>query len=66
MKSVFFIPIYEWGEESNTTHGSSFGTTIYSELQDLYGFEPDAIAHFEVSGELPTEGEFIVMNKEDK
>jgi hypothetical protein len=45
-----FVPIYEYGDPENGGAGTVFGCTVYSNLQDLFGFEPDAIDYFEVEG----------------
>ncbi len=63
MKVVYYIPIYTWGEDDNSVNGVASGTTIYCELKDLYGFEPDAIGHMELSGTTPTKNEFDLKNK---
>jgi hypothetical protein len=64
MKSTFFVPIYEWGDP-NTGCGTVYGTVMYCELNDLYGFEYDhdtktqrAVGHFEVVGVVPLLSEF--------
>jgi len=64
MKHTFFVPIYEWGDP-NTGVGTTFGTTMYGDLNDLYGFEYDhntrvqkALGHFEVVGVCPLLSEF--------
>jgi len=63
MKLTYYIPIYEWGNSPNTVHGGCHGRNMYSELNDLYGFEPDAVGHFELTGVLPTEDEFKTQFK---
>lgn len=58
MKLTYYVPIYEWGDSPDTVHGGAHGCNMYSELNDLYGFEPDAVGHMELKGVLPTENEF--------
>ena len=58
MKLTYYVPIYKWGDSPDGVHGGTHGDHMYSELNDLYGFEPDAVGHFELSGVLPTENEF--------
>ena len=58
MKVTYYVPIYQWGNSPDAVHGGAHGTNIYSELNDLYGFEPDAVGHLELTGILPTENEF--------
>lgn len=60
MKLVFYVPIFEWnGVDGEADHGTSFGTTLYTSLDDLYMFNgEDAIGHFEVEGDVPSENQF--------
>jgi len=58
MKHTFFVPIYEWGDP-NTGCGTRFGTTTYTEINELYAFENGvAVGHFEVTGVCPLLSEF--------
>lgn len=50
MKMAFYVPIFKHSVDGV---GGSFGCTMYSSVQDVYGFHPDAIDHFEVSGDVP-------------
>lgn len=61
MKLTWYIPVYEKGHPEG--HGAKLGTTLYSERQEVFAFEPDAVDCMEVSGYWPahsstaTEGE---------
>lgn len=59
----YYIPIYKWGDNKHVTYGTSSGTTLYMNLQDLYGFEPDAVGYYIVSGKVPTQEEFEKQNE---
>lgn len=52
MNLTFFIPVYKLGDPING-HDASLGTSHYSQVDDLFAFEPDAIDYLEVSGEWP-------------
>jgi hypothetical protein len=59
MRTTVYVPVYQWSDvDPNSVNGVAYGTTIYNDLNDLYGYEPDAIGHFELQGEIPTENEF--------
>ena len=45
-----YIPVYKYTE--NAGHDGSFGVTMYLSLDELYAYEPLAIGHFEVSGQV--------------
>lgn len=45
----FFVAIYDFGDP-NTGVGTQFGTNIYTKLEELYAFEPEAIDYFVVTG----------------
>ena len=63
MKSKYFVPIYQWGDTPDSENGIQYGCTMYLDLDQLYGFETEAVGHFEVEGICPTESEFKVANK---
>jgi hypothetical protein len=46
-----YIPIFEYGDPE-TGAGTKFGHVHYASLQDLFGFEQNAIDYFEVEGEV--------------
>lgn len=48
---TFYIPIYELGFP-NVDHGSKLGSTHYSNIQDLFAFEPEAISYMIVTGSI--------------
>jgi hypothetical protein len=45
-----YVPIYEYGDPEQGGAGTAFGSSVYSNLQDLFGFEREAIDYFEVEG----------------
>lgn len=63
MQLTYYVAIYKWGNIPNSVHDNSSGTTLHSSLENLYIFEPNAIAYYEVNGKMPTKEEF---NKEHK
>jgi len=59
MINTYYVPIYNWGDDPTTIYGSGHGCTMYTTLNDLYGFEgEDVVGYFEVVGTIPTKREF--------
>lgn len=58
MIHTYYVPIYKWGNTESEVTGSESGTTLYTQINELYAFEPNAIGYFEVSGKFPTKIEF--------
>jgi hypothetical protein len=59
MTVTYYVPIYKWGSVNpDNVHGVTTATHFYSTLEDLYGFEPESVGHFEMTGTVPTENEF--------
>ena len=58
MNSTYYVAIYKWGDTEDSVHGGVSGSIIYLSLQDLYGFEPEAVGYFEVAGNVITQNEF--------
>lgn len=58
MTNTYYIPVYEWGKNPESIHGSSHGCYMYDDLTHLYMMELEAVGHFEVMGSIPTENEF--------
>jgi hypothetical protein len=44
-----YVAIYSYGDPE-TGVGTTTGTVMYPSAQDVFGFEPEAIAYFEVEG----------------
>ena len=63
MKTAYYIPIYSWGSDPSKVEGATTGATLYWELKDLWGFEPEAVGYFEVFGNIPTKEEFEKSQK---
>lgn len=58
MKLTWYIPILSWGPDANSEAGNVSSREIYNNVQDVYGFNPDAVGHYEVSGDQPTRNQF--------
>lgn len=43
IKLIYYVPIFEWGENSDSVYGNASGTELFTDLKDLYGFNPDAV-----------------------
>lgn len=56
---TYFVPIFGWGPYPNNVHENISGCEMYSDLQSLYAFAPEAVGHFKVSGKIPTKEEFM-------
>lgn len=58
MKTIAFVPVYKWGEDPDSHHGSIRGTSTYLGLEDLYYYEDEAVGHIEIEVNWVTENEF--------
>jgi hypothetical protein len=57
MKHIAYLPIYNWGKNPDLDHGTTFGTHIYLDLEELYAYE-DPVGHVQIEIHTPTENEF--------
>lgn len=62
MKNTHYLPIFRFGDNPESVHNSSYGSHLYSDLQMLACYEPDAIGYIEVEVSVPTENEFKTRN----
>ena len=56
--NICYLPIYNFGDDPDGIHGTSYGTQLYNDLQMLSCYEPEAVGYIEVEVNPPTENEF--------
>lgn len=63
MKHKWVLPVFELGDKEGT--GATFGIQLFSSVQDVYGFEPEAVDYLEVEGYWPKQDQEIVYSQEE-
>ena len=58
MNTIWYVPIFKWSFPPDEVDGIQHGLTIYNTLEDLYGFNPEAVGHFSLSGEVFSKSQF--------